>query len=348
VKYDLEIVLSVCSKYSERIEDFKKYGLLNIRDKKVFLNILLSNEDIKDIEVGWPTEIEIKVIRKNSDDFIKNLYDFIFNLNPKEMESRWFMRVDDDSSTDVYGLIENLDKFYDYKSPYYLASGPSKFDAANMENYVLDNYISELKHYKEIINNLFHEIECCVISNFALCKIFENENSMNLLKKRSETEGSGATDVVLAFASSMAKIYPLDCPFLTPWPLISNFSLIGGIKNHIHLISRNGSGENFQDHSETSELRFLFFTKIVGGLQKSELIGKQFLLETEHELKLYKFEKDFRLKVKFSSDSNWFEHEEFVYVVEDENFIKLKRNGSDLFGENNFVLRGISEKLELT
>lgn len=344
MEYDIEIITSVCNKYLDRVNHFKKHGLVNVKDKKVLLNVIVSNEDIQDIESGWPESITVNIIKKQSHDFVKNVYEFLSQFDATNLRSKWLMKVDDDSSTDISTLLYNLDKFYDWKEPYYLAAEPVKFCPSNIESMPLEEYSPYLQDYRRLVHNLYHEIECFVVSHAALVKIFQNKDSVKLLKKRSEIEG-GATDVVFAFAANISKIYPIDCPFLTPWPFVEQFSLIGGVKNHVHLVTKNQPGENFEERLD--DLSYVFFQKILENKHselESNLIGRKFILETDYELKLYEFCDLFWLRIKFHEPMNWFEHQGYIYVLQNRNvFMKLQFRDSELIGDD-IVLRPVMKK----
>jgi len=341
MKYDLEIVMPVCSKFYSRIEDFKNYGLVNIKNRKIKLNLLTSNEIIKDLEKKWPSGIEVKVINQPHENHAINLYSYILNYDFENMESKWLMKIDDDSCTDINGLLCNLEDFYDYEKPFYLAASCSKFKdmgAAGRENWIISEYIENFGKYKKIAYDLQHEVECCVVSQAAVKKILQNNESKSLLSKRCLIEG-GCTDCVFAFASALAKIYPIDCPFLTHFPTLEKFSLVDGIKNHIHLISRNASGENFIEERASGYI-FSILTKIINkeiSDIEHQLINKKYLLEQEDSIKIYEFKDNFLLKVKLEECSfMWLEQEGTIYLIDQSKILyslKLEENG-DLVGDS--------------
>ena len=123
--YDLEIVLPITRKrevYLRRLRDFKKYGLLNIGDRKIALRLLIGTEDAGDVASGWPEGVDVFVAKGDVDQVASKLYKFYVGRNKSEWDtSRWFMRVDDDSVTDVSELITRLDE-YDYKDPWYFVT----------------------------------------------------------------------------------------------------------------------------------------------------------------------------------------------------------------------------------
>lgn len=348
MKYDLEIVMSVCSKFGHRIEDFKKYGLVNIKNRKIKLNLLTTNEIIEDLEKNWHEQITVEVVNLPHECYTKTFHSYILNYDFENMESKWLMKIDDDSCTDIDGLLSNLEEFYDHKEPFYLAASCSRFKEMGIngrENWIFGKYIENFGKYKKIAYNLKHEVECCIVSQTAVKKILQNNESKSLLSKRSSIEG-GCIDCVFAFASALAKVYPIDCPFITHFPTLEKFSLFNnGIKNHIHLICRNSSGENFNEHERKSGLLYSVLTKIIDKYftdTEKQLINKKYLLETDKFIKIYEFKNNFLLKIKLEENNfMWLEQDGMVYIIDRNKILhtlKLEENG-DLVGDScRFVL----------
>lgn len=317
--YDIEIFVPVCQKYKQRIEDLKKYGIVNIKNRKVLVSLLVEkNDEIENLETGWHQGVDVNVVRLGGN-YITNVFNFFLNIDYENPRSRWVMKIDDDSATDIDGLIYNLDLFYDCNKAFYLAADLKIFDGGGPEPTVFYEYCEFMFIYKDIHRSLQHEMEACVWTIPAIKTMLSDERSRTLLKKRSEIEG-GATDVCFAFASALAKQYPINCPFLTYLPKINEFSLITSnnnsgtsAKNHIHLISRKGEGENFAIHNRPS-YSFLFLTKIIENKKNSieeKLFNKRYVAETDHEVTIYKFNENFTLNIKNNNQSwLWFAREE--------------------------------------
>lgn len=318
MKYDLGVIVPVCGKFKERLEDFKKYGLVNLGEKKVLLNLLLSNEEVSGIESGWDKNIEINVVRSDCPNYISNIYRFYAHINPEKIEYKWLLRVDDDSCTDINGLVSNLEEFYDWRESFYLATSPTEFRAAldGEEGTLYPEYCHLLNNYGRISRLLKNEIESGVVSASALKRILTNESSSKLIKFRARLYG-GYGDCVTAIAAAMAKVYPIECPFMSHLPLLDNFSLTGGVLNHIHMISRDVSGENFVWDRASNE-QFVLLTKIIEKTpteMEKTLTGSKFLLETKDSLTTYEFQPNCRLIAKFEDHPfMWMEHNKLIHV----------------------------------
>jgi hypothetical protein len=318
MKYDLGVVVPVCGKFKERLEDFKKYGLVNIGERKVLLNLLFSNENLDGIESGWNKNIEVNVVKSECPNYVSNIYRFYAMLDPENIGYKWLIKVDDDSCTDIDGLLSNLDEFYDWRENFYLAATPTEFRAAldGDEGNLYPDYSHLLSNYRRIAHFLRNEIESGIISSAALKKILTNETSSNLIKFRSRLHG-GYGDCLIAIAAAMAKVYPVDCPFMTHLPLLENFSLVGGTLNHIHMIARNIEGENFTWDRASNE-QFILLTKIIekNPTETEKMLeGSRFLLDTKDTLTTYEFLPNYLLKAKFEDHPfMWMEHNGLIHV----------------------------------
>jgi len=284
--FDIEIAVPLCNKMKYRINDFRRYGLVNRGSRSVLLNIILSGESIQDVEEGWPEGFEVRVIENESPNHIANLYRFYTEIDPSSPRARWLARVDDDSCTDIDGLVTNLDRFFGSDRPFYLGDLNPFGTALDMgESGPYSHYKELLGPFESIARVMHNEVECGIMSSAAVTQVLGNESSMNLLRRRSELEG-GFGDCTVAIASAMAGVWPVECPFVTRHPHVHDFSLLGGMKNHIHLISRT------QKWSSTSPECFILLTKVIDDNPtdtERAIEGKRFLLEEEDSLRSIHF-----------------------------------------------------------
>lgn len=294
MEYDLEMVVPVSSKYRDRLEDFKRYGVVNVKDRRVLVSLLTSGEKIYGLEDGWPDGVDPKTVFNEGDDYVANVYGYFLGAIPR---SRWIMKLDDDSCTDVDGLLENLDKFYDSEERFYLGSSLTRF-IGGREGVMGDFYET---FFGKIFLKLQHEIECCVLSHVGLEHILSSDQSRKFLENRVGMKG-GATDIALAFAAALSKLYPVDLPFSSHFPLLNEFSLFGGSLNHIHLVSRVRAGDNFNEWERCGAVQYEALTKrIENSYSDTEraLFGKKFIMETERELRLMEFMENGLVRIKF-------------------------------------------------
>ena len=129
-KYDVTFFITCTNSiplYRSRLEIFKKYGLVNTSSisYKVILSLNKNDNDQDDIFKNWDCDIEIIKTKYSCDApkerHLRNapkVYSFFSNMEKEHIEeSRWMIKVDDDSVTNVKGLINALDADYNYKNP---------------------------------------------------------------------------------------------------------------------------------------------------------------------------------------------------------------------------------------
>lgn len=325
--FDLDVILPVCGKFKHRIDDFKKYGLLNQQGRRVRVNLILSAEKVGGLTEGWSGDFSVRVIENESPEYVANLYRFYLSLDPSAPECKWLIRLDDDSSTDIDGLVRNLDHFYGSEREFYLGDLHPLQEALNgFEGGVYQDYKSLLDEYEPIGGLMKTEIECGVMSKAAISRVMSNERSRRLIEKRASLCG-GYGDCVVALAAAMAGVHPTDCPFISHQPLLHDFSLLKGVRNHIHMISRVQEAENF--FYRASPETFALLVKVAENSPteiEKELSGKRLLLENGEAIRIMEIQEGYTARVKLDHRRfNWYESEGEVVVLESGNvFCRLK------------------------
>ena len=316
--FDLEVIVPICGKFLRRLDDFKRYGLVNQKGRRVRVNAVLSGEEVDGIAEGWRGDFEVKVVRNESKEYVANLYGFYLTLDPARPESRWLVRLDDDSCTDIDGLVSNLDRFYGHEGPVYLGDLHPLQNALNgYEGSVYLEYKSLLGEQEPFGHLLMTEVECGVMNAPAVSKVLGNAPSRRLLEKRASLSG-GYGDCVVALAAQIAGVHPINCPFITHQAFVRDFSLLGGVRNHVHMVARRPEGENFW--SRTSGEVFTLLTKAVEDspteLEKS-LVGRRILVEGDTSIKIFEFKKGYQARMKLDSRVlNWYESEGEVVILD--------------------------------
>lgn len=241
MKYDIQFVMPICSKherinYKQRFLDFKKYGLLNIIKSKCCVDLLIHAEDNftdEELHEGWPENVVANAILCPLDHVVSKTY-FYFSSYLKEItDAKWISKIDDDSTTDVDGLMKNLENDFDYNKEYYIAT-----DLRHDNNDIELDILRELGYDHWLKGKVFHEWEMCIISKAAMNSILNNEISMRLMRRRAEIQ-RGVNDCCLSIASRIAKIYPIQGYFLSHESRIHEYSIVGGKFNHLHFISHD-------------------------------------------------------------------------------------------------------------
>lgn len=346
MKYDLEVLMPVCEKYLHRIDDFKKYGLINVQDNKVLLNLLVSNEEIdkETLNSGWPDGVTANILKKDNPDYVSNLYGYYLDLDVDNIQSRWFMRIDDDTCTDIDGLLSNLDKFYDHELPFYLGDlNDSKCALEGSEGDLFVHYKDLLFEYEKSAMYLKNEIECGIFSSAALVKILKNERSKKLLSFRSGLRG-GYGDCAMAFVAALAKVYPHQCHFISHRPSILDFSVMDGRYNHIHMIRKFDEGDNFNSCGSLSYNLLIKAIENKPSAKEKFIAGSKYLQENEDFLQLFIFNSNYSLKLKFERDLwGWYEDDDHILIINNGELIhklKIKDNGNLV--DEDFELKRVS------
>jgi len=318
--YDIEFMLIISSKetsdanYKNRFLDFKKYGLLNIKDHKVNLKLLVFKYDnFSQYELlnDWPKGIDVEVINQESEHPACKICDYYLNFSNAD-NAKWFAKVDDDSITDVDRLMANLELHFEYTKEYYLATEIVKCNTEIEKDILISMGLNHLAEDKFVS----HEWEMSILSQEALRRILNTPNSKKVMELRSKiAEGWG--DHALAVAARLAKVYPCEAYFLTQWPILKNFSIFGGYLNHIHYVSREKNNKVLKmliKHSENKICPMEIWEKIK---------NKKFLFTRQDLIPIFIFE--FNISGKLNTfhlnpinETFWFYENGRIYICDKE------------------------------
>lgn len=197
----MQIVIPIIPK---RLKGFQKYGVLNLKDKKVLLHVLIGTHEKKQYEEGWPDNLTLDIINHESNNAIIQIYDFLSKLESKDIVADWFGKIDDDTYNDFSRLIDHFNKIYDSEKEFYIVP-QIRHEIENCEIEILN----KLKVWENEIDKKFtHELEACWFSNKAIKNILNNEKCRQLFKERSKVE-KGYTDQCMGAAAKICKIYPV-------------------------------------------------------------------------------------------------------------------------------------------
>ena len=235
-KYDLEFIIPVCfkPKYLERFRYFAKKGILNIENHKILINFLVGQEQMPDDSYSFPDNVEVRVIESELNHETSKLYDFYYNYKNFD-QSKWIVRIDDDSFTNVSGLIKQLEIINPNKEYYFIGQQTTGSMKVAIDILAKHNLLCKLYDHQ-------HEVEIAVISNEAYKNTIENYR--DILKERSKIE-AGYTDQLFCLLSKTLGIFPITMGFLTASPMVSGFIREEFV--HIHGISYDKKCGNLFD-----------------------------------------------------------------------------------------------------
>ena len=247
MKYDLEIILPVCSntKYIERLKNFSKIGLINYQNHKILLNFLVGSESFpKEYFFKFSENVEPRIVTSKYDHPAAKVYDFYVNYNNFD-QSKWIMRIDDDSITD-FSMVMNSIEDVDYNKNY--------FFTAELVKGIIGTSMEVLKNHQllgKLRGRFLHEVEIALISNGCFKTIIEQYR--HILLDRSKIE-AGYTDQLFCYLCKISGIFPSQLEVVT-----SKFNLHAFLMKkvgHIHYV------KNYENLFEIlSEKNPIFFDK---------------------------------------------------------------------------------------
>ena len=242
--YDLEILLPVhpTGRWLDRMNAFRHFGLLGGEQLRVRLVLLCGTYQL-DAELhrasAWPGVESVVVINGTSDHPAPKIYDYYANILPaQELQARWYLRVDDDSLTDVRRLVNHLDQTFYWRHTMHLA-GTLHTDVEPAYQMVLrdlraDRYLQGAGHCE-----FYHEWEASVTSHGAMKRILNNRLALEFLRRVALLSG-GFGDHCLAIAARLSGIPISQVPFLTAHCQFEEFAAFRPSGNgffHIHYMS---------------------------------------------------------------------------------------------------------------
>jgi len=232
-KYDLEVLMPISGKgiFGGRLFHFKKYGLLNSENVKIKLILLTGTEQIPDIKEGWAENIDITTVRHFNDHPASKIYNFFAKQDPNELNADWYMRIDDDSITNIEGLMAELSKFDVSKSNYFTTYLHHLWDGI-IERKIL----ADLKYPPNVIEEIRHEHECCVVSHATMNKILSNKESKTIFESRASYPVE-VCDRCFGCGAHIAGERPRDVPWLDREAKVCRLSCFGGDIHHVHEVA---------------------------------------------------------------------------------------------------------------
>lgn len=241
--YDIEFVIpiSLDKKYLQRLEDFKKIGVVNPADRKVLITLLAGNEiqnsTLPDIEEfickGWDEGFTVRIHHGGKVNPATKLYSYFSTM---KVEARWICKFDDDSCNDVDALVTGLDQEFDSERDYYIVA-ERRSEQHDIERIIAIN--NGFQHWfchnhKEI----WHEKEGSIVSARCMQRILDDPAAVKMMADRAEVH-DGWGDIMLAYAARAVKVRPSDAFFLSANAEISNYTQFGGNRAHIHFVARD-------------------------------------------------------------------------------------------------------------
>jgi hypothetical protein len=243
--YDLEILIPVDLEKDfiiQRFQDFRKWGFRNTENIKIKLWLMTSKNSRKkpldELINSWPMNFDVQcVITPNNHVSQRIMHYYVNYMKPDT--ARWYMRIDEDSMTNLGLLLKHLDEWFDHTRDFYIVGNTNRY-THEIERNILEPLGFQHWYFGE---HPEHEYEISIVSNSAIKKICENQNCKEYLSLREEfAEGYG--DHALCHCARMCKIYPFKVDWIRTHANLMAFSS-GKYVAHIHEISRDRTHEVF-------------------------------------------------------------------------------------------------------
>ena len=315
MNYDFEIVVPVDPNQhyiKKRIEDFKKYGLLNRKDLNIHLTLLANKEDNFNtwLESEWPEGIQVETINCPKNHVAQKIYHY-YERHIKSDFAKWYIRIDEDSITDLDGLGKSLELHFDYTRPYHI-TGRLLYDTYPLDQKILTTLGFGGWYRNSSIQHIYegpaHEQEISVTSVTAINMMLQNPTAKKYFQLRKEfAEGYG--DHGLCHTLRMCKVYGTEMRFLCNDPNLCQHSIFGGNKNHVHWVARD-QNPKYMEWMENNT-----------GKTDDRICDKTFMLGDEQK-HLVKFYRDNKIKLVCENIKDEDNHNTIgLWCVEDDSII---------------------------
>ena len=242
---DAKFVVLATEKGKKRLENFLEYCLEN-KSKKIECVFLLGpkkeNSFAEDIIEKYQTEnTKISIVRYENDQpsFKRNGY--FRDLDQDTVDNfKWLISIDEDSITNVDGLIDSLnDDFSEEFPPYACGEIQNHFQR---EEFSVAEYIGKNCWYEGGLGPS-HEWEISCLNNKTMQIMINSDISKKVFNYRTKFL-SGWGDHCLGLALKLLKIHPVKTSYMTGDNRIYDHSLLGKRFHHTHHIYYNIGIEN--------------------------------------------------------------------------------------------------------
>lgn len=367
-KYDATIFLPIHVANKPRVELFNEIGIVNCKKSKILLCFLTGSElySQKEIEEIYPKyaeneNIDLKYLRYESDHPAAKVYDFYLQ-NKLWEDSKWIIKIDDDTSTDI-DMLMNFLLSHNEEKEYVFISHWSYGDVEITKN-LLDEFeiYEKIEHCKSDSNskvealqckreNLDHEHEILICSNLVMNIV--THKYKEIIKRRSEIN-DGYTDQLFYNLCKAEKIYGIQTRLLD-----SDGDLLKYLSNltfHTHNLSPERDERLFEkvalikqkekdSESSLNNREYLLtmkfsnekeitdtFTNPLKLGSRGDIIGENipFKFWREKDGKLQFLDDRFKISVEYELDN-----EEFIKQIPR----KVERHGEKVLSESYLIMQ---------
>jgi len=238
-RYDVNVLVlfHYSGIYRERVNWFKSLGLVNILGRRVHVTAVCSLGDgpaAEEIASGWPAGVDLTILEMQSNQPVPKLNGACLWLQGQHIQAKWLLRVDDDSVTDIDGLLTRQEVSFG-GSAVHLMNTPSAIPLTDALTQDLSQHLAE---EGILLSSLGNEYEASLTSEAAMRRIYGSDAACRFLRYAGE-HFTDPGDKCLAFAARVA-----DVPTATAHGMSHQFqrdgmSIVGGEYMHIHYVDWN-------------------------------------------------------------------------------------------------------------
>jgi len=262
VHFDICFIVGACTKgkYLTRLQNFLEYGFLNC-SARICVDLLFNTEDdlagLGTPKQGDNPKITCRPLRYDTGKITgtsQNTVKFCKYLMQRAYpKARWYIRVDDDSVTDVDHLLRLLDGQFRADDHHFLIADRLN-DMDNPIVLALKYLNIDITGYGVDPNNgsgafpLFtHEWEFGCFSANTFHEAMDNPDVNKILDFVSKRGGN--TDQITSLMARIIKVHPVQFPWATPHASIAEFSgvvPVGARFAHIHYCAEDVQPQKWQ------------------------------------------------------------------------------------------------------
>jgi len=263
-KYDLEIIIPVSKNgvFEKRLEGFLKRGLQKCGDYKILINFLVGKEDISNLKNNFSENVKFNIFKSETNHPASKVYEF-YNRYEKFDQSKWIVRLDDDSITN----IELLMNFLSYRNcenlNYFVAEQTAGAIALSLE--VLEKF----DKLEKLGNENYHEMEIAIYSNATFEKVIKANKQE--IEERSKIE-NGYTDQLFCYLCKVTEIFPSTISLLSSESKIQKY--FTGDVAHIHNMCEDKNAKLLEIFDKVLEKKGIEFCNIPLGLLQKNIYKK--------------------------------------------------------------------------
>lgn len=233
-EYDMtfSVLVHCAGKYRSRADAFLKGGLVNRKDHRVHVIFIGSANDgscAAGLSQECPSNVAFTFLEMNSCCPVPKINGHYIWLLEQELDSRWYVRVDDDSITDVDAMLKFLDGTFG-RGAVQMMTSPTERELGEpiFQQYVDANNIP--------VRSVIHEYESSATSHAAMMELRKNDIAMHFIRDTA-AKFAAPGDRTLSIALQICRIPLAINANSTKDCRLDSFSLMGGEFHHIHYIN---------------------------------------------------------------------------------------------------------------